>query len=120
MFYNSNSFKTLEAGVQLAWLQQQVTTQNLANVETPGYKSQYLSFDAVMKELEDETRPPEVTEINGAISTSDAVSKRPDGNNVDSEAESLALYKAYAQYSMLLDKVKKEFDNYNTVLGANM
>lgn len=120
MFYNSSSFKTLEAGVQLAWLQQQIATQNLSNIETPGYKAKTLSFEAVMKDFEDEKRAPEVTEINGSINTSDAISKRPDGNNVDSDAESLALYKAYAQYSMLLDKVKREFDGYNTVLGANM
>lgn len=120
MFFNSSSFKTLEAGLQLSWLQQQINTQNLANIETPGYKSKSLSFDAVLKEASEEGQPDEITKINAAINTSDALSVRPDGNNVDADAESLALYKAYVQYSLLLDKVKGEFDNYNTVLNANM
>lgn len=122
MFYNSSSFKALEGGVQLSWLQQQISTQNLANVETPGYKSKDLSFAAVLNEYEngEKRENPQIGQINAQITTSDAVSTRADGNNVDAEAEYLALYKAYAQYSMLLDKVKGEFDKYNTVLGANM
>ena len=123
MFYNSSAFKALEGGVQLSWLQQQISTQNLANVETPGYKSKDLSFSAVLDEYESDGERkanPDISQINARITTSDAVSKQPDGNNVDAEAEYLALYKSYAQYSMLLDKVKGEFDKYNTVLSANM
>ena len=122
MFYNSSSFKALEGGVQLSWLQQQIANQNIANIETPGYKSRDLSFSAVLEEYEngEKKAQPEITQVNARINTSDAVSTRADGNNVDAEAEYLALYKAYAQYSLLLDKIKGEFDKYNTVLGANM
>lgn len=122
MFYNSSSFKALEGGIQLSWLQQQISTQNLANLETPGYKSKDLSFAAVLNEYEngEKNANPEISQINAKITTSDEISTRADGNNVDAEAEYLALYKAYAQYSLLLDKVKGEFDKYNTVLGANM
>ncbi len=122
MFYSSSSFKALEGGIQLSWLQQQISTQNLANLETPGYKSKDLSFAAVLSEYEngEKNANPDIGQINAQITTSDEVSTRADGNNVDAEAEYLALYKAYAQYSLLLDKVKGEFDKYNTVLGANM
>lgn len=122
MFYNSSAFKALEGGVQLSWLQQQITNQNIANMETPGYKSKDLSFAAVLEQYENGEKKvsPDISKINVQITTSDEVSTRPDGNNVDAEAEYLALFKSYAQYSMLLDKVKGEFDKYNTVLGANM
>lgn len=122
MFYNSSAFKALEGGVQLSWLQQQISNQNLANIETPGYKSKDLSFAAVLDEYENGEKKanPDISQINARITTSDEVSTRADGNNVDAEAEYLALYKAYAQYSLLLDKVKGEFDKYNTVLSANM
>ena len=122
MFYDSNSFKVLEAGVQMAWMQQQINSQNLANSETPGYKSKSLSFESVLKNVQDSSgaKSKEVSSIQGTINTSDNVSTRPDGNNVDGEAESISLYKAYAQYSAILSKITTEFDKYNAVLGAQM
>jgi len=120
MFYDSSKFKVLEAGVKLSWMQQQLNTQNIANIETPGYKSKSLSFESVLHEVENSRETPEIERIDAEIRTSEEVSTRPDGNNVDAETEYLSLYKAYAQYSMLLDKVTGEFDKYNAVLSANM
>lgn len=120
MFFDSSNFKVLEAGVQLAWMQQQINTQNIANIETPGYKSKSLSFESVLREAENENASAEVELIKGTINTSDNVSKRPDGNNVDAETEYISLYKAYVQYSLALDKVREEFDKYSYVLNANM
>lgn len=121
MFYDSNSFKVMEAGVQMAWLQQQINSQNIANSDTPGYKSRNLSFESVLQDVQaGSARKPAVTSVTGTISTSDNVSTRPDGNNVDGEKESLSLYKAYAQYTALLTQITTEFDKYNAVLGAQM
>lgn len=52
MFYDSNSFKVMEAGVQMAWLQQQINSQNIANADTPGYKSKNLSFESVLQDVQ--------------------------------------------------------------------
>lgn len=104
--------------MNLAWMQQKINSQNIANVETPGYKSKSLSFDSVLREAENGCK--EISRLNVRVESSDAVSNRPDGNNVDLETESIALYKAYAQYSMLLSKLSSEFDKYNSVLNANM
>lgn len=120
MFYDSSSFKALEAGVQLAWMQQQINSQNIANSETPGYKAKSLSFESILSDAMNGDGTQDVERINARVTDSDAVSTRADGNNVDSETEALSLYKAYAQYSMLLNKVSGEFDKYNYVLNANM
>lgn len=104
--------------MNLAWMQQKINSQNVANIETPGYKSKSLSFDSVLREAENGGK--EISRINVRVESSDAVSNRPDGNNVDLETESIALYKAYAQYSMLLSKLSTEFEKYNSVLNANM
>lgn|GEM_PF-2592034 len=120
MFYDSNSFKVLEAGVQLTLMQQQLSTQNVANSETAGYKSKSLSFQTVLKNAENENETPQIAGIEARVETSNATSNRADGNNVDAEKEYLSLYKDYAQYSMLLDKVKSEFKKYDSVLDANL
>lgn len=120
MFYNSSKFKTLEAGVSLSWLQQKLSTQNTANTETPGYKAKHLSFAGVLNAVTSETEKRTLSRIDAAIVTSDEISTRPDGNNVSVEAESLSLYKAYSQYSMLLNQIGTEFDKYSYVLNVNM
>ncbi|MEG2930483.1 MAG: flagellar basal body rod protein FlgB [Ruthenibacterium sp.] len=118
MFFNSKSFKTLEAGVQMAWARQQLHGQNLANIETPGYKSKNLDFSAALKAATQSGTVPDT--IHAKVVTDDATSILQDGNNVDLEKENLALYKTYTQYSLLLDKVKGEFDQYSAVLNNNM
>ena len=113
MFFDSGEFKALEGGVSAVWLQQQLHLQNLANVETPGYKSKSVAFQQVLRDAEK-------TVLQAQVVTDEASEVRPDGNNVDSDKESVELYKAYAQYSMLLDKVRGQFTNYNYVLNSGM
>ena len=120
MFYDSSKFKVLEAGAQLALMQQKLSTQNIANIETPGYKSKSLSFEGVLSSVKNGSETPELGRINASIVTSDAESTQPDGNNVDLEAESISLYKAYAQYSVILNQISTEFDKYGYVLNCNM
>lgn len=114
MFFNSAKFQTLESGLQYSWLKQDVHNQNIANLETPGYKAKNIAFSQVLEATQDGAA------YRATITDSPNLSTRPDGNNVDMEIESLELYKAYVQHSMLVDKVKNEFSNYNIVLGSNM
>ena len=117
MFFNSSDFKALEAGTQMASMQQQLSLQNIANAETPDYKSKNLDFSAVLDHATGASSPSSIT---AKVTESDAISNRTDGNNVDAEEESVALYRAYAQYSALLTKVKSDFDQYNYVLNCGM
>ena len=50
MFFNSYNFKLLEAGTNLTWTKQELHMQNIANVETPGYKAKQLEFINVLSE----------------------------------------------------------------------
>ncbi|MFB0920107.1 MAG: flagellar basal body rod protein FlgB [Oscillospiraceae bacterium] len=120
MFFDSSNFKVLKAGVSLALMQQKLSTQNIANIETPGYKAKSLSFDGVLSSVQNENDKPEISGIKASIITSDAESAQPNGNNVNLEAESITLYKAYAQYSVLLNQISTEFDKYGYVLNCNM
>ena len=115
MFFNSSSFRTMEAGVSATWMQQQVHTHNLSNYDTPDYKSKSLIFSETLSRARDENgkrRPL----LNVRMIENDDTTIRPDGNNVDLEVESIGLYKAYVHYSMLLEKIKSEFNNNSYVL----
>lgn len=112
MFFDNNSFRLMEDGVKLTWQQQQLHLQNMANIETPGYKAKSMAFEQVLA-------TEQGARLQAKVITSDSAA-RPDGNNVDADTESVELYKAYAQYSLLLDKIKGQFTNYNYVLNSNM
>lgn len=115
MFFNGANFKTLEAGTQMAWMQQQMHSHNLGNVETPGYKSKKLEFKQIFDTVK--SGEVELSSIQANVVTDESTSGRPDGNNVDFEAENIAMYQSYVQYSMLLEKVTGKFDNYSYVLN---
>lgn len=117
--FNSSEFKTMEAGVRMTYLQQQLHLQNMANIDTPNYKSKSLTFDEVLTSAKN-GQSKEVTGIRAKVVENDSTTLRTDGNNVDMEKENIEFYKAYAQYSALLDKIKDEFDNYSYVLNSNM
>ncbi len=117
MFFNSANFKTLEFGANMSWMEQQLHTQNLSNIETPGYKAKELEFSQVLSEIDGE----ETLNLTAEVVTNDDLSLLQDGNNVDSDKESLELYTSYVQYSMFLDKISGQFTKYSYVLNnSNM
>lgn len=120
MFFNSSNFKMLEAGAELSWAKQQVHTQNLANIETPGYKSKSLDFSTVFENVQSGSEISRPSYISAKVTDNPDLSKLQDGNNVDFEYESLELYKSYTQYSLVLDKISGQFRNHSTIINANL
>ena len=116
LFFNSTSFKAMENGLQASWLQQQVAAQNLANLETPNYKAKTVSFSDAMQQANEQFSNSARYSFRTEIETREDTSARLDGNNVDTGKESLVLYKAYAQYSYLTQKINGSFSNFRYVL----
>ena len=80
---------TLSRALDLTSERQSLVSQNVANIDTPGYKARDIDFrQELQRALADEQLPetaPVVREVSGLI-------ERPDGNNVslDREARLLA------------------------------
>ncbi|MGD0630795.1 MAG: flagellar biosynthesis protein FlgB [Terracidiphilus sp.] len=76
-----------------------LTAANMANVDTPGYRTVGLDFEAEMREAmegADQGRParqPRVRDVDGLIS-------RPDGNNVSMDREGLNLAEAQLKFKV--------------------
>lgn len=100
---------------------QQIVASNIANIDTPGYKTQDISFHATMEELLPgpsiglkATRPehlqewsfipaePQVFEVSG-------LPMRPDQNNVDIDREMLKLGETSFGYSMMAQLLRAKF-----------
>jgi len=92
--------------LDLAAFRQKLIASNLANVDTPGYRTRDINFESEMRRaenrLEPETEAPRVFEVQGLI-------ERPDGNNVNLERESLLLAQTQLQFRMGVELLRQEF-----------
>ena len=82
----------------------QVTGQNIANVNTPGYKAHEVRFeDRLEAALEDPQGQFETLEVTPEVVLQTGLTERADGNNVDLDTElgksqkNALLYSAYTR-----------------------
>ena len=118
----------LDKAADASWLRENVITNNLANVDTPGYKRQEVEFDSVLeKELgksKYQTLSKRVKNLNSHLedlsveSYTDAsnYSYRLDENNVDVDTENVELASEQLRYELLTTTINSEFDRLQAVL----
>lgn len=92
--------------LDLASDQMKLTAGNMANVDTPGYKTQGFDFEGeFMKQITGDG-----TAANGARSADvDGLVSRPDGNNVSVDREALQLAKTQLQFRTGVALLRGEF-----------
>jgi flagellar basal-body rod protein FlgB len=101
--------------LDLASDQMKQTAGNMANIDTPGYKTQGFDFEKeFMAQLSGQTAP-------GALTTAgdvDGLVSRPDGNNVSMDREALQLAKTQLQFRTAVELLKHEFSNVMAAIHA--
>ncbi len=101
----------MKKSLDALWMRQKTIANNLANIDTPGYKSREVRFEQYLKEngsFEDVPDPE--------IFINDSTSLREDGNNVDVDKEGVELYRVQIQYEYMIRKLSDEFSNIKIVL----
>lgn len=119
-----NYINILERGLDASWTRNSVISNNIANVDTPGYKRKDVQFeDYLMAEvgytdnLDREVANAEMDELIATTYTEyENVSYRIDGNNVDIDTESAELAKNQIKYYTMLDSVSQEFNRLKAVV----
>lgn len=119
--------RLLERALDGVAARQRITAHNIANVDTPGYKRQRLSFEQSLREaLHDPARPrlagvvthPRHIPIGERVSALErpfrverdmTTTMRDDGNNVDIEAEMAQIVKDQVFYQALADQVSRRY-----------
>jgi flagellar basal-body rod protein FlgB len=115
--FNNAEFKAMQKAMDMLWLKQKVISNNIANAETPGYKSKSVSFRNVLSSEYYRQNPEMIEQIETVVTVDDSGSIRVDGNNVDLEKESLELWRTYAQYSYLRERISGQFSNMRYVIN---
>ena len=128
-FLSTNSMLLTQKTLDNLWQRQQMTLQNIANTDTPGYKAKRVSFeDELRKSLSafDNVRQTKVREMANEIKNSKLwihesteESERLDGNNVQADVEQLELARTQIQYDYALRQITDEFSRLRTVITGS-
>lgn len=118
--------KLLERALDGLTQRQRITAHNIANVNTPGYKSLRLSFESVLAEAVrnqspgisgTRTHPQHIAFPDRSahiphrfpVYPERSTTMRNDGNNVDIERERAQLLKDEVHYSAIVQQIEKRF-----------
>ena len=116
----------LNRAADAAWLRNEAISNNIANVDTPGYKRQDVAFESVLQQalgnnryqsMDDKVANVNLSRLRGRAYVDYAnYSYRLDGNNVDIENENVMLAENQLKYQGLISSINQEFTNLQTVM----
>ncbi len=100
-------------------LRHRVLATNLANVETPGYQAQEVTFAATLAELQG--RGPQPTalppEIRAIVEPDDEGAPRPDGNTVDLDRQMVKLAQNTQWHMAMIQILANRFAMMKAAMG---
>jgi flagellar basal-body rod protein FlgB len=103
----------MERYLDLASLRQSLISSNIANVDTPGYRTRDVDFEKEMQRAAaatpDTDQRPVVRDVRGLI-------ERPDGNNVSIDRETMLLAQTQLQFQAGVALLKQEFKRLQTAI----
>ena len=121
-----NYINVLDSAADASSLRNKTIANNIANISTPHYKRQDVSFAAnlqqALKNSRFETLDQKVDSLNmhrlrGVVYTdTEAYSYRLDGNNVDIDTENVYMAQTQLTYQGLTESINAEFKNLKAVL----
>ena len=116
----------LDRAADAAWQRNEAISNNIANVDTPGYKRQDVAFETVLQQalgnnryqsMDDKVANVNLSRLRGRAYVDYAnYSYRLDGNNVDIENENVMLAENQLKYQGLISSINQEFTNLKTVM----
>ena len=120
---------TLAQALDFGSARLQAISNNLTNVNTPGYKRKDVSFDALLKSAQEDgdlpmlrTDPRHLSSDGGdapapTVVTEGGDAMRADGNNVDVDAEGNRLAAAQIYYQGAAQLIQNQFAALKYVIG---
>ena len=119
-----NSIPMVEKSLDYLWEKQRAISNNIANAETPGYKSKYVTFEENYKSrLQEAMKAKDSSQIQKAISQarttileSTKESARLDGNNVNADVQLIEMSRTAMQYQYGLSSINSDIARISTAI----
>lgn len=113
--FGSNVFRVTETGLDAAAYKHQVISDNISNVDTPGFKRSEVVFEDILQQaagdsgLDSGTTFTIGSDARPYVYQANDTSMRLDGNNVDMDAESAKLAENTLYYDGLTRLISSKF-----------
>lgn len=112
----------LETAMQATQYRNQVIINNMANADTPNYKSKSVNFEGVLSDAIQKTKETGINYMSSVmpslVVTTNQNSTTLDGNSVDIETEMVSLYKNSAKYDAIVNSVTNNSNITSSVYNA--
>lgn len=112
----SNSTLMLQRSMEFLWSKQSCILDNLANVETPGYKTKYATFEESLQQaIQDAVKGDGTSTVREAIEQTPVVirqaeeSTRMDDNGVNVTDQMVELVREGYQMQYVMDAISSDF-----------
>lgn len=115
-----NGVALSERVLDYLWSRQTVSMNNVANVDTPGFKSQYITFEEELDRkltAANSAKTAPKRAVSEAINSSHAwlnttwnESSRLDGNNVDMDQEQVEIVRSAYEYQYMLNSFNNDIN----------
>ena len=113
MMTTTPTMQLLQGYLKVTQDRQQLVASNIANVDTPGYQTKDINFQAAMQQA---LNPGGDLHLEQASVSVEGLPTRPDGNNVNVDRESMLLSETQLQYQMGVQLIKAEFHRLLTAI----
>jgi flagellar basal-body rod protein FlgB len=118
----------IKRGLDTAWTRNEVLANNIANVDTPGFKRSDVDFGSILEAEQDLNNGLKTTrerhysmegnyDSNVKVIQDNSSTMRMDGNNVDIENEAAELAKNTIWYNYMVQKISKDFGRIKTAIN---
>jgi flagellar basal-body rod protein FlgB len=128
----SNKTLMTEKALDAAWMRNEAISNNIANVNTPGYKKSYVKFEELLSDAADKFQISGIKKdkkflpigkdtaltVSPEIVGEEFTSMRRDDNNVDIDVEMAELAKNTIKYNALVAQLSKEFSRIKLAING--
>jgi flagellar basal-body rod protein FlgB len=105
--------EVLQIGLRTAQLRGRVISNNIANLNTPGFRRSAVAFDEALAEAISRGKRIDPSEVAGKLIEPDDTPIKANGNNVDLDVEVAEMVKngaMYRTYVRMLDKLYDQME----------
>lgn len=123
-----NYINVMDKAADASALRNKIIGDNIANVDTPGYKRQDVAFEEDLqralknsryRSLDKKVDSVKLSRLNGTVYTDHAnFSYRRDGNNVDIDNENVELASNQLKYNGIIQSMTQQFNNLRAVMKS--
>jgi flagellar basal-body rod protein FlgB len=103
-----SSVQMLQGYLKVLTDRQQMITSNMANIDTPGYHTKDLNFQAAVQRVIEGDGAESTTVLEPASVETVGLPERTDGNNVSVDRESMLLAQTQLQFQLGVQLVKSQ------------